>query len=259
MASTAPLQGLRILVPPSRLDRNPLVPMCRRMGAQVVTFPELAETPVDPAPLDDVARRLGDFDWIVFAGGDSVDHLFQRLALRGLDAAALRGRVGAIGFSSLKALRNHGVEADYRPREHFATGVVAGMQPVAGQRVLLVRAAGATDALPMELARQGARVEQRTGHAVSAVGRAEDAAQTFGQRLDAVAFATPATVRLFGDALAQVGATPERCLAGVVVYAIGPTTGEALTTAGLPPDHVAGGRLKPLLDELVALAGNGRP
>jgi len=250
-----PLGGLRILIPPSRLERNPLVPMFVRMGAEVVTFPRLREAPVNPAPLDDAAQRLGEFDWIVIAGGGSADHLFARLALRGLDPKALRAKVGAIGFSALKALRSHGVEADYRPREHFATAVVQGMEPVQGLRVLLIRAQGATDALPAHLVRQGARVEALTGHAVAAETNAADLSQTFGRRLDLAAFANPATVRLLQDAFAQVGAPAEHCLAGVPLFAIGPTTAGAMVAAGLPPDYVAGGRLKPLLDEVVALAG----
>jgi len=259
MTTTKPLGGLRILVPPSRLDRNPLVPMLERMGAEVVTFPRLTEAPVDPAPLDEVAPRLGDFDWIVIAGGGSVDHLFARLSRLGQDAGAMRGKIGAIGFSALKALRNHGVEADYRPKEHFAAGVASGMEPLEGSRVLLIRADGATDALPSHLTRQGAEVETLTGHAVVAVAHAGDIAETFGQRLDLAAFANPATVRLLVDALTRGAGDPERCLARVALFAIGPATADALVAAGLPPDHVAGGRLKPLLDEVVTLAGGGPP
>ena len=157
----------------------------------------------------------------------------------------------------MKALRSYGVEADYRPREHFATGVVAGMESVQGKRVLLIRAEGATDVLPTHLVGQGAQVEALTGHAVAAEADAGATAQTFGRRLDLAAFANPATVRLLLGALARVGADPEHCLARVPLFAIGPTTADALVAAGFPPDYVAGGRLKPLLDEVVALAGIG--
>ncbi len=254
MSNPTPLSGLRVLVPPSRLDRNPLVPMFSRMGGDVVSFPELEEAAVDPRPLDDVAARLGDFDWIVIAGGGSVDHLFERLSALGPRAGSIRGKLGAIGFSALKALRTHGLEADYRPKEHYATAVVEGMQPVAGRRVLLIRAEGATDALPGVLTQQGARVESLTGHAVTAVAQREHAERTLGRRVDLVAFANPATVRLFLEGLHQLNADVERCLAGVPLFAVGPTTAEAMKQAGLPPDHVAAGRLKPLLDEVVALA-----
>jgi uroporphyrinogen-III synthase len=275
MTTSKPLRCLRILVPPSRLDRNPMVPMFERMGAEVVAFPKLYDAPVDPAPLDDVATRLGDFDWIIIAGGGSVDQFFGRLNRLELDAGALRSRdaekgirVGAIGFSALKALRTYGVEADYRPKQHFADAVVAGMESVRGRRVLLVRAAGATDALPKALMRQGAEVEALTGHAVCAKGSdagpdagldaGPDAGQTFGrQGLDLAAFVNPATVRLFFESLRQMGVGVEHCLARVPIFAIGPATAESLVTAGLPPDHVAGGRLKLLLDDVIHLAGGG--
>jgi len=257
MSTTKPLRGLRILVPPSRLDKNPMELMFGRMGAEVVTFPDLHKAVVDPAPLDDVALRLGDFHWMVIAGSDSVDHLFARLARLGLDAGALgpKLRVGAIGFSALKALRSHGVEADYRPKEHFAEAVVAGMKPLKDRRVLLIRAAGATDALPSALTRRGAEVEALTGHGITARPDAAKAAQSFLGGLDLAAFVNPATVRLFFEGLGQMGSDVERCLSRVPVFAIGPATAESLVAAGLPPDHVAGGRLKPLLDAVVHLAG----
>ena len=131
------------------------------------------------------------------------------------------------------------------------------MEPVGGKRVLLVRAEGATDALPAHLIRLGAQVEALTGHSVASEADAKTTAQTFGQRLDLAAFANHATVRILLDALTRVGADPEHCLARVPLFAIGPNTADAMVAEGLGPDYVAGGRLKPLLDEVVALVGNG--
>jgi len=249
------LHGLRILVPPSRLDRNPLVVMLERSGAEVVVFPELEGVPTDPAPLDEAADRVGEYDWIVFAGGASVNHFFERLDRLGLNADNVRAKIGAIGHAALASLRKQGVKEVYRPREHFAEGVAQSMLPVADRRVLLVREAGASDALPRVLTDQGAQVEAVIGHRVSAkVGDAQVRA-AFAQRLDLAAFANPSTVRLLLEAADRLALNLESCLAGVVIAAVGPATADTLRSVGLEPDLVAGGRLKRLLDALLELAG----
>ncbi|MFH2010831.1 MAG: uroporphyrinogen-III synthase [bacterium] len=251
----AKLHGLRILVPPSRLDRNPLVVMLERSGAEVVVFPELEGVSTDPAPLDEAAERVGEYDWIVFAGGASVAHFFERLARLGLTAADIRARLGAIGHAALAGLREQGAEVAYRPREHFAEGVAEGMLPVAGRRVLLIREAGASDALPRALTEQGARVEAVIGHQVRAKSDRARAQAAFARRIDLMTLANPATVRLFFEAAHSLSLKIERCLAGVPIACVGPATAEALRAFALEPDLVAGGRLKPLLDAILALVG----
>ena len=58
-----------------------------------------------------------------------------------------------------------------KPKEHYATGVAAHLQPLAGRRVLLLRAEGATDHLPEALRRQG-RLPDTSGDRVFAEVRA---------------------------------------------------------------------------------------
>ena len=250
-----PLSGVRLLVPPSRLSLNPLQTMVARVGAEVVSFPRLVATRPDPALLDAAARQVGRYDWVVFAGGAGVEHFFERLEEVGGEPGALRGQVAAIGHGALKALRDHGVEVDYRPREHFAEGVVAGLGPLEGRAVLLVREVSASRRLPDQLTAAGAEVTAVAGHEVSVNVDKGAVREAWSRRLDLVAFANPATVRLFARALKKLELDPQRCLAGVTVTVVGPATARAAEAHGLPADLVAGGRLKPLLTALVDLAG----
>jgi uroporphyrinogen-III synthase len=254
----APLVGWRVLVPPSRLTVNPLMTMLERKGAAVVRFPELEAGTPDPAPLAEAARRIDEFDWVVFAGGEGVEGFFAQLDREGIPAARLPAQVGAIGHGALSALRKRSVEVTYRPREHFAEGVARGMGSLRGQAVLLVRERHASAALPTVLEREGARVTAVAGHEVRAVADREAARRAWARRLDWIAFANPATVRLFFDALGSLELDPARCLAGVTVSAVGPATAEAAEQRGITPDLVAGGRLKRLLDALTMRAPGNR-
>ena len=251
--TTEPLAGRRILLPPSRLEPNPLVTMLQRKGAEAVLFPALTDCPVEVAPLDDAARRIGEFDWVVFVGGQSAARFCERLATLRIETGALRGQVASIGFRALRVLRAAGIEVTQRPVDHTPGGIAAVMAPVAGKRVLIVRALGTSERFPALLREHGATVEIVHGHGLSAVPDAEAAQEAFKGPLDLVAFANPATVRLFAEAMAALPLAPERCLGGVPILAIGPTTAEAAVEHGLPADLVAGGRLKALVQAILDL------
>jgi uroporphyrinogen-III synthase len=219
-----PLSGLRILVPPSRLDRNPLIVMLQRNGAEVVVFPSLEAGPVSTAPIAEAAARVDDYDWVVFGGGESVENLCNELEAQGRSLEDLQGQTVTIGASALGALRKRGRQVDHRPRIHTADGVVEGMLPVEGQRVLILRGAPAREKLPALLAEHGARVDSLIGHTVKASASPRDAASAFARRIDLLALANPGTA-------------------------------EAAEALGLVPDLIAAGRLKHLVAALVELAG----
>lgn len=250
-----PLAGRRLLVPPSRLGPNPLIAMLERQGAQVVAFPSLAAETPDLAPLEEAMDALPGCDWLVVAGERSAENLLARLRAREGSLAALPSRIAAIGHGAMVTLRRAGVSVTVTPRDHFASGVADALGDVAGESILLLRSVGASQALPDLLRARGARVFAVAGHGVRPRVTPDEAREAFSRPLDALALANPATVSLLVEALGSLGVTPERCLGGVVVGAVGPATAEAAERLGLPPDLVAAGRLKRLQEALVALLG----
>lgn len=242
-----PLAGRRILVPPSRLGPNPLIPMLERQGATVVVFPTLMPQHLDPAPLDDALAALGAADWLVVAGEQSALHLLERLAATHRATTALPARIAAIGHGAMSTLRRAGVTPTVTPREHFAAGVAGALGEVRDLSILLLREAGASRALPDLLESRGACVAALAGHALRPGSTLTEAREAFSRPLDALALANPATVRLLVEALLSHELSPTRCLGAVPVLAVGPATAEAAGRLGLPPDLVAEGRLKQLL------------
>ena len=116
-------------------------------------------------------RELEKYDWLVFTSANGVEKFFARLEVAGRDARAIRGRVCAIGPATAEQLRGHGVRTDRMAAEYRAEGVLAALaatatpeaaspsQTLAGQRILIPRAAVARDLLPRELQARGARVD----------------------------------------------------------------------------------------------------
>ena len=62
------------------------------------------------------ARRVGQFDWIVFTSVNGVDYFFQRLQAGPSDTRALTGvRLCAIGPGTAERLAQHGLKVDLMP------------------------------------------------------------------------------------------------------------------------------------------------
>ena len=256
----AALINLRILVPPSRPEVNPLLRALQLKGAEVVEFPRLSVAePEDLAALDAAIREAAGFDWLLFSGSPCVRHFFAHLARLALDARQVFARrVAAVGYGALSALRERGISADVYPRRHVAADVVAALEAAAtlsGQRFLLVRVAGAPHSLPALLRERGAVVREVAGYRL--IVDAQGAAGALQPKPDIVTFANPAAVRVFVRALGELGISPQDYLRGVAVASVGPATTEALHSAGLAAEVSSAGSQADLIHDLLRRYGQG--
>jgi len=150
-----PLYGRRVVV--TRAETSRLNDLLRAQGAEVVDYPVIAiAPPADATPLDRAVANAREYDWIVFTSQNGVRAFFSRLA----DLRALRGKLCAIGPATAAEIAKHKLLVDVVPEEYVAEGLVAALpDSLAGQRVLIPRAAVARDVVPDELRRRGAAVD----------------------------------------------------------------------------------------------------
>ncbi len=115
----------------------------------------------DFGPLDDVLRRLSEFDWLVFTSANGVRHLLDRLDVIGLDLRALGSvKLAAIGPATASVLGTYRLKADLVPESFRSEALAEALRPlVEGRRVLLARADRGRTVLKDELSKV-ARVEQ---------------------------------------------------------------------------------------------------
>lgn len=251
------LAARRILVPRSRTGRNVLADALRALGAHVVEVPHLeVEPPSDLPALDRAVSSASRFAWLLFSGEHSVITFFSRPGAADLaSSGALEGRVVALGLGTVDALRDLGIRPDLSPRVHRPTAVLSELGLIADEAVLLVREETAENALPDALRRAGADVTAIAGYRlairVDDVLRHELSAQPF----DLLALPNPTAARILRRTLDTCFPAGAAFLDGVPIYAVGPSTAEAATRYGFPPDHVAAGRLADLMRDLVAEAG----
>src|SRR5262249_3551839 len=118
--------------------------------------------PDDWSPVDQMLKRLDDFDWIVFTSANGVNFLINRLWETGGDLRRVwRGRLAALGEGTAPKLAAFRLKTDLGPDEYRAEALAAALKPqVAGKRVLWVRASRGRDVLPTELRAAGAVLEE---------------------------------------------------------------------------------------------------
>ena len=234
-----PLSGRRIVVTRPRAQAADFIDRLAAAGADVVACPSIEIVPPPSwAPLDEAIGRIGEFDWLVFTSTNGVDIFFERLHALGRDVRSLhRARLAAVGPQTARALERRGLLVDVMPDEFRAEGVAEAMRRtgIAGARVLLPRAAGAREILPVMLREAGARVEEVASYdtARPRSGSAEVRRLIEEGRVDLVTFTSSSTVRHF---LAMLGDEAVVLLRHTRIGCIGPITAETARSAGLPVD-----------------------
>lgn len=262
--SIASLQGKRILVTRTREQASTLCERLRSLGAVPIEFPTIRIVPPeDWTELDQALKHLyahdrSAYDWLILTSANGVHICMQRLQTLGYEPAALRNnqslRIATIGPATAAALDQYGATADVIPDEYIAEGVISALQrdaearqiPLAGQRILLARAAEARKILPAELRQAGAMVDEVPAYYTIPVAgndeRGREVIQLLQQgQLDILTFTSSSTVRNFVawlQSCAIDGAIPS--LDGIQqhlqVASIGPITSQTARELGLKVD-----------------------
>jgi uroporphyrinogen-III synthase len=159
---TQSLAGVRVLVTRPRNQAVALARLIEEAGGEAVLFPALEITgPADPAALDRLLDRLGEFDITIFVSRNAARFGLKRLRGLGL-ALPSRLAVAAVGEGTARVLHELGVVRVLTPAERTdSEGLLAAaaLQNVAGRRVVIFRGQGGRELLAEELRARGALVE----------------------------------------------------------------------------------------------------
>ncbi len=231
-----PLFGRRIVVTRPRRQAAEFAEQLELWGAEVLPLPTIQTVaPPSLAPLDAAIRRAAEFDWMVFTSVNGVRVFFERLQEIGADIREWRGtRIAAIGPQTAKALQRFCLRVESIPEEFRAEAMVESLvrAGVAGKRVLLPRAAGARDVLPVQLRAHGATVEEVATYTTVLPSEAtgELRALLLGGGADLVTFTSSSTVHNFAAVFHEELAT---LVAHITVGCIGPVTAETARSYGM--------------------------
>lgn len=257
-----PLFGKRILITRAREQAEELSALVIENGGEPVECPTIEIVPPeDWSPVDRAIASLHGYQWLVFTSANGVRLFMQRLQQAGRDARALSGlRLCCIGPRTAEELAAHGLRADLIPDEFQAEGLIKVMKAegVAGQRILIARAAVAREILPEQLREAGAEVDVVTVYrTIRPTTQTERIKELLRRReLHILTFASSSTVRNF-CALFDSPEEMRKLTAGVAVACIGPITARTAEEEGLSVSIVAAQNTIPALsDALVQYCTN---
>ena len=117
---------MKVLVTRARAQAQPLVGRLRDVGADVVECPLIEIEPIADDPID-----AAGYDWVIVTSANGA----AELARRGRNL----GRLAAVGPGTADALRRHGLEPAFVPRESSQDGLLRELPRPAG-RVLFAAA-----------------------------------------------------------------------------------------------------------------------
>ena len=226
-----PLHGRTIAVTRARAQASGLARRLAELGAEVVETPAIR---IEPRPvageIAQAAREIGSFAVVCVTSPNGAALLLDAVEAVGGDARSLAGvEVAAIGPGTAAELARRGIRADVVAEVSTAEGLLDALAEidVAGERVLVARAAEARDALPDGLKERGADVVVVPLYDTVADDLDDGQLATL-ERADFVTFTSSSTVRFFMSAVGD-GGLPN----GARVISIGPITSATARELGL--------------------------
>ena len=253
---TKPLFGKRILVTRAKEQAGELTQLLRAYGADPVECPTIEIVPPESwEELDGAVASLARYQWLIFTSVNGVRPFMERLHRQGLDSRALSGlRIACIGPRTAQELATYGLRADLLPSEFQAEGLVEAMKAagVAGQQVLIPRAAVARELLPEQLRALGAAVSVVTAYRTicPAADRAWVKDLLRQGAIHVITFASSSTVRNFTQ-LFDGRDEMKALTAGAAVACIGPITAQTASELGMPATITAAENTIPALVEAI--------
>jgi uroporphyrinogen III methyltransferase/synthase len=229
----------------------------------VLELPTIRIAPPESyAQLDAALQQPDTYDWLVFTSVNGVDAFIARLRVLRLDLRSWhRARIAAIGAQTAAAVARYALPVEILPDDFRAEGLRDALAAagVAGQRILLPRAAGARPLLPQALTELGARVDEAIAYRSVAAGPLSETArqQLVAGEVDLLTFTSSSTVDNFvalaGDALSNL-------LPRVEVACIGPITAATAAAHGmrvvvLPRQYTIAALIEAIVNHYAATSG----
>jgi uroporphyrinogen-III synthase/uroporphyrinogen III methyltransferase/synthase len=209
----------------------------RALGAEPIEVPVLEiQPPVSFEPLNAALNHLDLYDWLIVTSANAVRVLHERAAALGVPIGSLSAiKVAAVGEATSEVAREAGLDITFVPETYVAESLVEGLVGgVAGQRILVARAAIARDVIPDALRAAGATVDvveaYRNVMPEAAPGLLRGA---MAQGVDAATFTSSSSATHLAEAAEVAGV--EWPLAGVAAVSIGPITSKTLRELGWEP------------------------
>ena len=235
--SESPLREKIVIVTRAAAQSGELCEELNARGACVRLLPLVAFAPPESCDaLDKALTAIETFDWVLFTSVNAVQAVERRgnELQRGPVSARKLPHAAAVGPVTADAAEAAGFSVEYVAADHSGAGLARELgEELRNKNVFLPRSDRANPELPAALRRCGALVTEVVAYRnlpPNATDR-EKLHELFRDRVDSILFYSPSAVENFLELLGRERLGP---LQGrVLMVAIGPTTANALSAAGI--------------------------
>jgi uroporphyrinogen-III synthase len=235
--SESPLREKIVVVTRAAAQSGELCEELNARGACVRLLPLVSFAPPENCDaLDRALAGIETFDWILFTSVNAVQAVERRgnELQRGLDSARKLPRAAAVGPVTADAAEAAGFSVEYVAADHSGAGLARELgEELRNKNVLLPRSDRANPELPAALRKCGALVTEVVAYRNLPPGATdqEKLQESLRDGVDSILFYSPSAVENF---LRLLGRERLGTLQGrVLMVAIGPTTANALSAAGI--------------------------
>ncbi len=224
------LAGTRVIVTRAEQQAADFAQLLRQAGAAVIFLPVIEIVPpADLQPLKDAAKRLDDYDWILFSSVNAVTALVDQLPES--RKAKPRGKIAVIGSATREAVKQLGWRVEVMPEKFVAESLVSALaHHIQDRRVLLPSAAVTRNVVPDALRKLGATVDVVEAYRnVVPENAATKARDIFSQRPlpEWITFLSPSAVEHLVNIIGS------GTISSLHIASIGSVTSSAIRKAGL--------------------------
>ncbi len=253
-----PLMGKRIVVTRQVERAGLLSTRLEIQGAETILCPTIQVVPpASYTEMDQVISRIQGYRWVVFPSANSVRSVFQRMSEIGVPRSRLAEvSLAAVGPATRQALETEGTTVAYVPDEYLAECLGETLNPVADERILVMKADIGEPTLGEILARRGAQVDEVIAYRTVTQPPPENTMVELKRGVDMLTFTSPSTVRGF----LKLGPDWRDMTVGVMIATIGPLTSSAVREMGLEvhveaEEHTMEGLVSAIVTEFTSKAG----
>lgn len=250
----ASLSGMNVVVTRPEAQSQSFVETLLDLGADPICLPVIEISPVaDPQELDDVLKRLDQYDWLVLTSVNGVAAVWERFDELDLQSLPKMLNIACIGPKTAAALKEKGYQADFVPDEYVAEGILPGLGDLEGLNVLLARADIARPDLPEAIRAGGGIADDICAYRTIPAKPDEQSMEAVIKGVDLLTFTSPSAVENFFQIIISEGLDPLNLPGEPIVACIGPITAKAAEMNGYqvaitPGEYTIEGLLQAMKD-----------
>lgn len=244
------LSGKKVVVTRPEAQNQRFVEKLVNLGANPICLPVIEISPVaDPQELDDVLKRLDQYDWLVLTSVNGVAAVWERLDALDVQKLPKRLKIACIGPKTAASLNEKGYQADFVPEEYIAEAILPGLGDLEGLNVLLARAEIARPDLPEAIRAGGGIANDICAYRTIPAKSDRKSIEAVAEGVDLLTFTSPSTVENFFQIIISEGVDPLNLPGEPIVACIGPITAKAAEKKGyqvkiIPGEYTIEGLLK---------------